>query len=793
MVDANLHPVPGKPLDESVRVLLAGKTAATLQSALQIETLEDLLRHFPRRYLERGELSNIESLVVGEFVSLVARIVSVRQHQLNRGGGARQGANKRPQTRTVLTVTDGRQTLEATFFNQRKWFADRMKVDRHIYLAGTVSTFGRQLSLTHPQWELLDDEAAEDAPDGAIDMQAYVESMPTAAASPFIRIYPATKDITTRQIATAITTVLDTIHELPDPIPTDIRARHQLPDLLTAYRLIHHPQTADDPSTGLRRFRFEEALVLQTELAHRRRLVDESGATARPGRSNGLRDAFDEELPFTLTDGQREISEQLFTELARDHPMHRLLQGEVGSGKTVVAARAMLTVVDSGGQAALLAPTEVLAAQHARSIGALLGPLGRAGQLDSADDATRIALLTGSLGAAARRLALSDIASGGAGIVIGTHALLEDRVQFADLGLVVVDEQHRFGVEQRSVLTSKARAADGSETSPHLLVMTATPIPRTIAMTVFGDLDTSTLRELPGGRSPIQTAVVPTLDKPAWLDRAWARVAEEVANGRQAYIVCPRIGAPDAGSARDGGGGEPDRGRIDDSDEDSGRPATARAKKPSAERAEAPPRETVALLDLLPVLRRRSELAGLRIAAMHGRLAPEEKDAVMRSFAAGEIDVLVATTVIEVGVDVPNATVMVVMDADLFGVSQLHQLRGRVGRGVHPGLCLLVTAAAADTPAAERLAAISATSDGFEVAQIDLEHRHEGDVLGAAQSGGASTLRYLSVLRDEELILDARAEATAIVRDDPDLLAHPGLAELCRALETDASSFMEKT
>lgn len=767
--------MPGNPLEESVGVLLAGKTAATLRTALDIETVEDLLRHFPRRYLERGELSDIHSLVVGEHVSLVARIVSVHQHNFS----------SRPGTRTVLTVSDGRETLEVTFFNQRKWFADKMKIGRLIYLAGNVSTFAKKLTLTHPQWELLDVEAAPEGMLGHLDMQAYAESMPTAAASPFIRIYPATKDITTRQIATAVTTVLGTLHALEDPIPAEVRERQNLPDLLTAYQLVHHPQSVEDYEAGGRRFAFEEGLVLQTELARRRWQIDAAGAQSRKRISGGLLDAFDAGLPFVLTEGQRAIGEQLFADLGHDHPMHRLLQGEVGSGKTVIAARAMLAVVDAGGQAALLAPTEVLALQHARSIGALLGPLGRAGELGSAEHATRVTLLTGSTGTAARRRALADIASGAAGIVIGTHALLEDRVRFADLGIVVVDEQHRFGVEQRSVLTDKAKSIDGRDATPHLLVMTATPIPRTIAMTVFGDLDISTLTELPLGRSPIQTSVVPTADYPTWLDRAWERVAEEVRHGRQAYVVCPRIGVTGDGVAEDEE--EPaEHGRL--------RLAYDRDDERRAELdAGAKPRTMAALLDVLPELRRRNELRGLRIEAMHGRLPPEEKDAVMQAFTAGQIDVLVSTTVIEVGVDVANATVMVVMDADRFGVSQLHQLRGRVGRGEHPGLCLFVTPVTADLPAARRLMAVAATDDGSVVSRIDLEYRQEGDVLGAAQSGGTTALRYLSVLRDEDLIVAAREEAAAIVRADPDLTGVPVLRELVRALASDASSFMEKT
>jgi ATP-dependent DNA helicase RecG len=411
----------------------------------------------------------------------------------------------------------------------------------------------------------------------------------------------------------------------------------------------------------------------------------------------------------------------------------------------------MLQVVDSGGQAALLAPTEVLAAQHSRGIADLLGPLGRAGELDSAPDATRVTLLTGSLGAAARRATLASVASGEAGIVIGTHALLYEGVDFADLGLVVVDEQHRFGVEQRDALRAKANQP------PHVLVMTATPIPRTVAMTVYGDLEISTLTELPKGRSPIASHVVPTAEKPAYLDRAWQRLREEVAAGHQAYVVCPRIG----------------EGDPDSPDEEGRRPP-------------------LAVLDVAPLLRD-GPLEGLRIGVLHGRLPADEKDAAMRAFAAGRLDVLVATTVVEVGVDVPNATVMIVLDADRFGVSQLHQLRGRVGRGTAAGLCLLVTEAPPASPARERLDAVASTVDGFRLAELDLEQRREGDVLGATQSGRRSHLRLLSLLRDRELIGDARGEAIELVSADPSLAGHPVLRDWVAALvDEERAEYLEK-
>jgi len=440
--------------------------------------------------------------------------------------------------------------------------------------------------------------------------------------------------------------------------------------------------------------------------------------------------------------------------------MHRLLQGEVGSGKTVIALRAMLQVIDAAGQAALLAPTEVLAQQHFRSISSLLGPLAMAGQLGGADHATRLTLLTGSLGATARRKALLEAASGAAGIIIGTHALLEDRVQFADLGLVVIDEQHRFGVEQRDALRDKA--GDGR---PHTLVMTATPIPRTVAMTVFGDLDMSTLTELPAGRSPIATHVVPVAERPHYLARTWERIREEVATGRQAYVVCPRIGGDVPPDADDTLAASDDLGPV---------------------------RPPIAVLDLAAELSA-GPLAGLRVAILHGRLPAEDKEKVMLAFADGLVDVLVTTTVVEVGVDVPNAVVMVIMDADRFGVSQLHQLRGRVGRGSNPGLCLLVTEAPEGAPARERLDAVAGTLDGFKLSRIDLIQRREGDVLGTAQAGRKSSLRLLRLLEDEELIAQARAEATDLVAADPALADAPGLAAAVRVLiDVERTTFLEK-
>ena len=562
------------------------------------------------------------------------------------------------------------------------------------------------------------------------------------------------------QLSDAIALALNLVEEVPDLLPEEVRLAHDFVSARQALQWLHRPDTWAQKEAAAKRLRFDEAFVTQAVLAKRRAALMALDARPRTGRDGGLLDRFDERLPFELTAGQQEVSRAVLDDLAAGHPMHRLLQGEVGSGKTVVALRAMLRAVDSGAQAALLAPTEVLAQQHFRSTTAMLGDLASAGMLGGAADATQVVLLTGSMGAAARREAMLDAASGSAGIVIGTHALLEDKVQFADLGLVVVDEQHRFGVEQRAALAAKA---DGAP--PHVLVMTATPIPRTVAMTVFGDLETSTLSELPAGRAPIQSTVVALAENPAWLDRAFARVREEVARGHQVYVVCPRIGDGGPNGAGDG---------VDS-------PADVDESRPMA-----------SVEEVAPMLAE-GPLHGLRVEMLHGRMTPDRKDEVMRAFAAGKVDVLVSTTVIEVGVDVANATMMVVFDADRFGVSQLHQLRGRVGRGGLPGLCLLVTSAEAGSPARERLDAVASTTDGFELSRVDLQQRREGDVLGASQSGRRSSLRLLHVLDHEDVIAEAREVAAQVLAADPELRDHPVLAEQVRRLdESEAAAFLEK-
>jgi ATP-dependent DNA helicase RecG len=549
---------------------------------------------------------------------------------------------------------------------------------------------------------------------------------------------------------------IDSLDEVEDFLPEHIRSSFGYPTLHQGLVQLHRPADLDSAESARERLTFDEAFLLQSLLVLRRNELRKLNTASRKAIKGGILDSFDASLPFQLTGGQKSVCAEIEADLAQDHPMHRLLQGEVGSGKTIVALRAMLAVVDSGGQAALLAPTEVLAAQHLRTIEKLLGPLAQGGTLGSHEGATQVTLITGSQNAAARKAALALAASGDAGIVIGTHALLGEKVEFKDLGLIVVDEQHRFGVEQRDALKEKAQKP------PHLLVMTATPIPRTVAMTVFGDLDVSTLRELPLGRQPITTHVIPVMEKPTYLERAWARIREEVGQGHQAYVVAPRIAA-----------GSDENADIDFLF------GTESSDIASVE-------------ELAPRLHG-GDLAGLRVAMLHGRLSSEEKESTMKAFAAGEIDVLVSTTVIEVGVDVANATIMVIMDADRFGVSQLHQLRGRVGRGTSPGLCLLVTNAIAETPARERLDAVAGTVDGFELSRIDLEQRREGDVLGASQSGTQSHLRLLRVLRDEELIEKARTAAQDLIATSLDLTSYPALKKELSAMANDmAVDYLDK-
>ncbi|MDD9206195.1 ATP-dependent DNA helicase RecG, partial [Georgenia sp. 10Sc9-8] len=718
-----------------------------------------LVRHYPRRYGDRGRMTDLSDLRVGEHATVIAQVAATTMRPMRNRRGA------------ILTsvITDGRRELTLTFFGKHpgslRGHEAKLVPGATGMFTGTVGDYRGSRQLTHPDYEIftdVDDEAR------AVVQHAWP-----------IPIYPAAASVPSWRIRTAVRTVLDTLgpDDVPDPLPAAVREEHGLMDALRALHAVHEPHTDRDWQEGRRRLRHEEAFVLQVALAQRRAAAAAEPAVARPRRRGLALDHFDRQLPFTLTAGQVEVGEVLSTELGGTTPMQRLLQGEVGSGKTVVALRAMLQVVDAGGQAALLAPTEVLAHQHARSINGLLGALGEAGMLGGSEHATRVQVLTGSMPAAPRRRALAAAASGEAGIVIGTHALLQEHVQFADLGLVVVDEQHRFGVEQRDALRAKGAG------SPHLLVMTATPIPRTVAMTVFGDLEVSTLRELPAGRAGIETFLVPA-DNAAWVNRMWQRIREEVDAGGRAYVVCPRISPTEAedddavlAGTDDADGAEPDPdGRLDVD------VAPARASRPLASVA-----EVAELLRTVPALE------GVRVGELHGRMAPDEKDAAMTAFAIGQVPVLVATTVVEVGVDVTDASVMVVMDAERFGLSQLHQLRGRIGRGGRPGVCMAVTAAEPSSATGERLRAFAETTDGFVLADADLRLRREGDVLGASQSGRTSSLQMLRVRQDAPVIEAARRAARTLVEQDPALAEHPALAAaIAERLDEESAEYLQR-
>ena len=718
--------------------IVGDRTAQVLEKSFGVTTINELLRHYPRRYVVRGELTDISTLVAEDEVTILAQIEAVKLRRAN-------GKNI-----LEVVVTDGSANLSLTFFNQA-WREKDLKTGKVGLFAGKVGVFKGRRQLSHPDYQLI--------PDGD-DVDAAVAEF----AGKYLPVYPATAKLPSWKIMQCVRLALDNLDDLPDYLPDEIIKEFNYPTLKKAFSDIHQPTDLESAEKARARLTFDEALLLQLLLGQRRIQISQLSTKSRTPNTPRLVAAFENKLPFKYTAGQVAVNDQIEKDLSNKFPMHRLLQGEVGSGKTVVALRAMLSVVDSGGQAALLAPTEVLAQQHYRTITKLLGNLSMAGTLEAGDVGTSVELLTGSISAAEKKTVHAKLAAGQTGIVIGTHALISDGVEFNDLGLVVVDEQHRFGVEQRDALRMKAKHP------PHLLVMTATPIPRTVAMTVFGDLDISSLKELPSGRAAITTHVIPVLEKPHYLDRAWQRVKEEVAKGFQVYVVAPRIENPN-------------------------KKLTEREILAAQLLGEEflDNEVMVAVEELAPELAT-GALAGLKIAVLHGRQSSEIKDQTMSAFAAGQIQVLVATTVIEVGVDVPNASMMVIMDADRFGVSQLHQLRGRVGRGSAPGLCLLVSGAPEDSPSMQRLSAVAATLDGFELARIDLEQRKEGDVLGRSQSGGRSHLRLLKVLRDENLIDKARLVSANLLQVDPELLNQPELKkEVDKLKEDESARFMDKS
>ncbi|WP_456285102.1 ATP-dependent DNA helicase RecG [Microbacterium sp. JZ101] len=718
-------------LDSSLTEAVGAKSAGLLSRAFGMATVGDLLAHYPRRYMSRGELTPIRDLPLGETVTIVAEVRRVQSRPMRSRGGRL----------LEVIIGDGLGEMSLTFFNQ-DWRERELRPGRRGVFSGKVGEYRRERQFSHPAYELFDDEGDADA-----RAQEF--------AGRLIPVYPATSALTSWAIQKLVEQCLTRLGDVPEPLPDDLREREGLMGARDALDGVHRPANEGHAYSARKALRWHEALVLQTALAQQRRDVRALAATRREAQPGGLLERFDAALPFALTDDQRETGERIAADLVAGWPMNRLVQGEVGSGKTLVALRAMLQVAESGGQAALIAPTEVLAGQHLRSITRMLGP-----QLAPEVMPT---LLTGQMPAAARRKAALRVASGQSRIVVGTHALLSEGTTFADLGLVVVDEQHRFGVEQRETLRAKG-------TSPHALVLTATPIPRTVAMTVFGDLDVSTIRTMPAGRAGIETFVAPVAERPRWFDRVWERVAEEVEKGHQVFVVCPAIDVAAKGKAA----------------------AEDDAPEATAEEGGSGPRWGVA--QVAEMLGRHPAVGRLRLATLHGRMPGEEKDRIMQEFAAARVDVLIATTVIEVGVDVPNASTMVILDADRFGVSQLHQLRGRVGRGGVPGLCLLVTEATEGTPARERVEAVAATLDGFALAEVDLELRGEGDVLGEAQSGVRSSLRLLRVVKDQALIALAREEADRVLAADPDLARHPGLADaLARRVTQEERAALSKS
>jgi ATP-dependent DNA helicase RecG len=726
------------PIEKLDRVL-GDRTAKSFAKHLGLVTVQDLLMHFPRRYSTRGELTPISEIPIGEPVTVVADIVEVRERRMKGKAGSI----------LELKITDGHGFMTLSFFNQ-SWRQKELRPGTRGLFAGKVGSYQGKLQLSHPDYELFPEEISDE------DAKRWAD-LP-------IPIYPAASSVTTWAIQRAIGVILDTLPEITDELPASVVEGNSLVSLDRAIHMIHRPDQQSDWKTARETLKFHEAFSLQATLLLRRAKNREQKATPRIAKDAKLLADFDKSLPFSLTSGQVSVGQEISSDLSQSYPMNRLLQGEVGSGKTLVALRAMITVADSKGQSALLAPTEVLAAQHFQSLEKTLGA--------HLSKKLGLTLLTGQMTAADRKRALLQLVSGKAQIVVGTHALIAEKVEFLDLGLVIIDEQHRFGVDQREALRLKGKQP------PHVLTMTATPIPRTLAVTVFGDLDISTLTELPAGRQAITSHVV-QLSQPQLVARTWQRVAEEVSSGRQVFVVCPRIDEDDPGTEliESGGAASEDPMFVDGSDNEL-------LKKPKQPLASA--------LGMTQSLKDLPVLADSVIETLHGRMSSIEKAEVMARFSSGEVDILVSTTVIEVGVDVPNASVMVILDADRFGVSQLHQLRGRVGRGANAGLCLMLTSAESDSLAFERVSAVAKTLDGFALSEIDLELRREGDVLGQSQSGSRSSLKLLRVLADAGLIQSARKQVDLLLAADPTLEKHPALAQSLARIDEDQQSNLAK-
>ncbi len=756
-----LRPVGGPPLAEGeattgpgrklrqlselpVSVLKGvGEAARRELAELEIESVLDLVTHYPRRYIDGTKLVPIADLTEGDKASVLARVIRVSRPPSGYGRGRR-----RPPSRVVVGIADDSGRLEVVFFNQA-WRAKQLAVGTVAMFYGTVGSYRGVLQLNSPTAEVL--RAAGD------DTEADDEGEPGERTGRVYPVYPLTDKaakLTSARLGRYVGEALDRAGVFADPMAAGWRERFDLVDRTTAFNRIHRPARMSEREPARQRLAFDELFRLQLALVLRQDRLQRDArgirhVVARDDGSPNLEDRFVDRLPFTPTEAQRRAMADIRDDLSGPLPMHRLLQGDVGSGKTVVAVAAMLVAVEGGHQAALMAPTEVLAEQHASEVTTLVEGLS------VPDPATlegrrplRVGLLTNKTGAADRTALHAGLADGTVDLLIGTHALLTDQVGFRSLGVVVIDEQHRFGVEQRAALRAKGRGADGHGRDPDLLVMTATPIPRTAAMVVFGDLDMTIIDELPPGRLPVTTTWLKGPAGSDEADEAWTRVRSEVASGRLAFVVCPLVEGSD---------------RVQ-----------ATSVVAEAERLAG------------------AELSGLRVGLLHGQLPPAEKERVMAEFRTGRLDVLVATTVIEVGVDVPEATVMVIEDADRFGIAQLHQLRGRVGRGSDPSWCYLLSAN--DTPeAAARLSAMERTSDGFELAAVDLELRGEGAILGERQKG-RSDLKLARLLSDQPLVVDARTMAKELVAEDPELTGHPLLVDELRIfIDDDEAEFLFKS
>jgi ATP-dependent DNA helicase RecG len=684
-----------------------GPARAKALAHLDVHTVLDLLTHYPRRYLDRTREARVADLVPGEEAMVLGRVRSAR---------AQPTRNRRRMV--VAEVTDGTGTLRLTFFNQ-PYREKQLRPGTEVVLFGKLEVFRGQRQMTNPVVDLIGDRTGRIVP-----------------------VYPQSEKagVMTWDIARVMDEVLERAGTFADPVPDEVRERFGLVGRTRAFHDIHRPESMAAAQAARRRLVFDELLRVQLELVRRKRELEATARGFRHESRPALVERFHGSLPFPLTGAQQRAIGEIEADLAGPHPMHRLLQGDVGAGKTLVAVSALLVAVAGGHQGALMAPTEVLAEQHALGIRALLDgftvPVAEGDGTDlfsaaAGERPLRVELLTNRTTAAERRRLLAGLADGSVDLAIGTHALIQDDIAFRSLGVVVIDEQHRFGVEQRAALRERGHG----ELIPDVLVMTATPIPRTAAMTVYGDLDVSVLDELPPGRTPVTTvwARATPLEGAPEERPVWEQVRAEVAGGRQAYVVCPLIE-------------ESEKLEVASADE-----AYGALTAPDG------------------------ELAGLRVGLLHGRVPPAEKERTMGLFRSGRLDVLVATTVIEVGVDVPNATVMVILDADRFGIAQLHQLRGRVGRGAARSWCYLL--GDATTPEGEeRLKAMVRTTDGFELAEVDLELRGEGTIMGERQKG-RNDLKLASLRRDREWVERARAVAFEVVGDDPALTGHPALAE----------------